>query len=264
MAAIGPNAVLQLPEALTQCGLSRQIEPLFRAAHRQVWLDHPPDRMVPERDVFRLHQTLRTALPADRFAAVMEQAGRLTANYLLKVRIPRVARLVLPRLPRHLAARLLLQAIGRNSWTFAGSGLFSARMGPTILLSLRHNPLCGPSGHRRDGHDLATCHWHRAVFETLFRALIAPDVTVRELSCGGSGGDDCIFEIDYRQRGKDGSVEFADGRLAARRQGIKLGLGPTIDGRDEFRPLPVIVDDRINFGDDLTPDRPVGAGDIGR
>jgi bacteriochlorophyll 4-vinyl reductase len=51
-------------------------------------------------------------------------------------------RWLLPRLPTPLASRVLLAAVSRQSWTFAGSGVFRAEPGRPVRLSLTGCPIC--------------------------------------------------------------------------------------------------------------------------
>ena len=108
----------------------------------------------------------------------------LTAAYLLAYRIPTVARAVLQAAPPRLAARLLLTAISRNAWTFAGDGAFSYACGDPCVLTIRRNPLAQPG-----------CPWHVAVFEMLFRRLVAHDAGVVHTHCAAEGDDACHFRV---------------------------------------------------------------------
>src|SRR5271166_4339672 len=120
----GPNAVTQLRAALDAAGIDPV--PLFRAAGVVEWLDHPPDAMIDEARVARLHRAVRDALLAD--------AVRRTADYLLAHRIPRPARAVLKSTPPRLAAALFVPAIRAHAWTFCGSGDFAGQAGkPTVF-----------------------------------------------------------------------------------------------------------------------------------
>ncbi len=183
---VGPNAVIQLGHALrAQRGEGLAIE-VYEAAGLREWLDEPPRGMVDERAVDRLFRALRRVLAAEEAAAVAAEAGARTAEYLLENRIPRPAHVMLRLLPQRLSARLLLRAISANAWTFAGSGIFRARPGSPHRLEIASNPIPVPD-----------CVWHVAVFETLFRALVAPRARVRHLSCCLDGAPACRFEIDH-------------------------------------------------------------------
>lgn len=190
---IGPNAVLQLIEALRARGHAALIGPLFNLAGAADWLSAPPGEMVNERRVARLHHETRAALSPEEAEAVMTEAGRRTADYLLAHRIPRVAQGLLKLLPARLAATALTGAIRANAWTFAGSGGFEARVGRTVVFVLEGNPLCAG-----EISPTPMCAWHTAVFERLFRVLVSPRARCRETQCEAAGGSSCRFEVDWR------------------------------------------------------------------
>ncbi len=191
-ARIGPNAITRVAEALIVGGgpgLARQV---FERAGLAAYLRDPPGQMVDEAEVTRLHCELRGLLGAPAAAAVARDAGLRTAAYLLAHRIPRPVQAVLRRLPAPLAARLLLRAIRRHAWTFAGSGRFEARTGMPVVLTLRDNPLC-----RGQRADVPVCDFYAATFEGLFRALVHPDTRVDEVACEARGDAECRFELRW-------------------------------------------------------------------
>lgn len=189
---VGPNAVLQLIAALRAAGLEGRLAALFTACGVADWLSAPPAAMVDEHDVARLHQGLRAGFAPALAERLLDQAGHRTAAYLLSARIPPLAQRVLKALPPSLAARLLVTAIRRNAWTFAGSGRFTARVGRTVRLEIEGNPFCA-------GEYAAApvCHWHRAVFAHLFRTLVSPRAQVVETGCEAAGGRCCAFEVSW-------------------------------------------------------------------
>jgi divinyl protochlorophyllide a 8-vinyl-reductase len=165
---------------------------LFAEAGIALWWEHPPIEMIPQRDAARLHQTIRRCLSPEQARAVLREAGLRTADYLLAVRIPRLAQIVLRLLPARFASALLLRAIAAHAWTFAGSGVFSARSGRDADISITANPF-------RAGEHAASpiCVWHQAVFERLTTKLISPRAKVREVSCCASGGQACRFHVTW-------------------------------------------------------------------
>lgn len=185
---IGPNAVTRLAESLEALRGRAEAAAVFdgaRLAHR---LTTPPERMVDEAEVIALHAALRARLPAEA-ATIAADAGRRTADYLLAHRIPRVMRLVLPWLPGRLAARILLAAIARHAWTFAGSGRFSVLPGRVVRFSIAGGPLA------HGVHAPApVCDYYAATFEGLFRALVHPGMQVAETVCEACGAPACVFE----------------------------------------------------------------------
>jgi divinyl protochlorophyllide a 8-vinyl-reductase len=190
-AEIGPNAVTQVIAALTRAGHQRHAVPIFAAAGAADWLAAPPTTMVDERRVAQLHQAVRATLGPAEALAVLAGAGRLTADYILAVRIPRPAHAIMMRLPAGLAGRLLVSAIRAHAWTFAGSGRFSARAGTPTVLEISANPLC--AGGRAAA---PTCAWHAAVYQRLFEVLVSPAVRVAETACEACGDACCRFVVD--------------------------------------------------------------------
>jgi divinyl protochlorophyllide a 8-vinyl-reductase len=192
VARIGPNAILQVTEALTAaCGPARTLE-LYEDAGLAAYLGEPPTGMVDEREVMRLHAVLRSRLPDVEQRRVAWQAGTATGDYLLAHRIPGAVQRVLKVLPAWLSSRVLLAAIGRHAWTFAGSGTFSARAGRPVVVSIVDCPLC------RGARSAAPlCDYYAATFERLYRVLVAPAAVVTETSCSARGDDACRFSIAW-------------------------------------------------------------------
>jgi divinyl protochlorophyllide a 8-vinyl-reductase len=182
---VGPNSVTQLAAALRAHGGEPAVEATFAAAGLAPLLRDPPAHMIDERVPARLHRTLQALLPPPVGPAIAADAGTRTADYLLAHRIPKLAQSLLRRLPKRLAARLLLAAIGRNAWTFAGSGRFSGRAGDPLVIEIERNPLSTPGNP-----------WHAATFRRLFRALVSPVAQVRVTACCADGAPACRFEID--------------------------------------------------------------------
>jgi divinyl protochlorophyllide a 8-vinyl-reductase len=191
-AKIGPNAVIQLAAALNGAGLDQLCLAVFAAVGVADWMDNPPGAMVDERKAARLHQAVRAASP--RAEAVLRDAGRRTADYLLANRIPKPVQTLLTLLPARLAAVVLVSAIRRNAWTFAGSGDFSAHAGSPTIFEIRGNPLC--AGEQAIA---PVCAWHAAVFERLFQALVSKRSRVTETECEASGDHCCRFVVDWRR-----------------------------------------------------------------
>ena len=187
-ARIGPNAVIQLGEALRAGGHGTLGRALFAEARCPDWFDNPPEEMVSENRVAVLHRTLYRMLPPAFAREIAGDAGRRTGNYILANRIPAAARLVLKALPARASSRLLLEAISAHAWTFAGSGVFAHSGQYPAMILISQNPLAVSP----------RCDWHMAVFQVLFRALVHPDCAVREVECCGRGHPACRFEISWR------------------------------------------------------------------
>lgn len=189
---IGPNAITRVAEVLPALLGEAGTRALFDSAGLGEHLRTPPQHMVDETDVARLHRALRQQLGHGLAAEVARSAGMRTADYLLANRIPRPVQWLLKRLPAALAARVLLQAIGRHAWTFAGSGHFQARAGRPCEVTITGNPLC------RGVHSpLPACDFYAATFERLFQVLVHPSVQVRETACEARGDPACVFELRW-------------------------------------------------------------------
>ncbi len=194
-ARIGPNAVIRLGEALTDRLGAETAAQVFHAAGVAHWLDEPPDAMVAEVHVTALHRALRETLDPETAADVAWDAGRRTADYLLAVRIPRPVQWLLKALPPAPASRVLLAAIGRHSWTFAGSGDFRVRPGRPLRLEIAGCPLC-----RGAEADAPICGYYAGTFERLYRVLVSRRTTVRQTACEAQGAAACVFAVDWSGR----------------------------------------------------------------
>jgi divinyl protochlorophyllide a 8-vinyl-reductase len=187
---IGPNAVTRLAEALAKAG-DGAAERVFASAGLLRHLAQPPVEMVPDEDVADLHAALRRELGLQRAAAIADRAGRLTADYLLAFRIPALARRLLGLLPSSLALALLLRAIGRHAWTFAGRGRFGwRREGRTFVLSLAGGPVS-----RDAAAEAPVCAYYAATFERIFEVILRRPVRVVETACEATGAPACEFTV---------------------------------------------------------------------
>lgn len=191
-AIIGPNAITRMAEALgTLMGDSLRRD-IFASARLSHYLAAPPTRMIPESEVVRLHRAVIDTLGETRAAVVSREAGRLTGDYLLANRIPPMAQRVLRLLPVALAARLLVAAIARHAWTFAGAGEFTYEFSPDLNLRLKGSPIC---------KDLSTqepaCAYFAATFERVFGAMLGPTLRVTEKQCEATGASACVFEVRW-------------------------------------------------------------------
>lgn len=188
---IGPNAVIQLGEALRAMAGEQRTAGLYRDAGCAAWFTSRPDAMVDERRTAALHQALHRGLPEEA-PRILAEAGRRTGDYILAHRIPRPAQWLLRHLPAGLAGPVLLDAIARHAWTFAGTGRFSARRGHPYLVEIAANPLV--AGERAAA---PVCIWHAAVFRRLFQALVHREASVLEIACGAAGAPACRFDIAW-------------------------------------------------------------------
>ncbi len=137
-----------------------------------------------------MHQALR-ALEPEMAPALSWAAGVRTGQYILANRIPRIAQAILRALPARMAGPVLSQAIARNAWTFVGTGVFAVT-GP-LQFAIVDNPIVAG-----EQSDTPLCHWHRAVFETLFQTLVDPSLECRETHCCAMGDTACRFTLSKR------------------------------------------------------------------
>lgn len=183
-ARIGPNAVIQFDNAITALLDGATAQRVFAQAGLNHYIGAPPHEMIDEGEAVRLFRTVQATFDPSQARRLARSAGARTGNYILAHRIPKAAQTVLKLLPRPLAARALLSAIQKNAWTFCGSGRVETAYGRPMTIAIAANPLA-----------VAGCHWHCAVFETLFGELISRRTTVHHVSCCEQGAEACRFEI---------------------------------------------------------------------
>ncbi len=187
-ARIGPNAILQIIPVLDErLGREGRDALLFSSG-----IDSLPDgsSMIDESPVARLHQQLRLKAPEDA-PDIARRAGLATGDYILEHRIPPAAKRLLGVLPGFIAARLLAKAIAKHAWTFAGSGQFRIVSLSPLVFEIENNPVV-----RGESSEQPLCAWHAAVFERLYRVLVAESYRARELHCTAQGFRACRFLIE--------------------------------------------------------------------
>lgn len=189
---IGPNAIIRVGEVLQRRLGAATAARLYAAAGLAAYYADPPTVMVDEAEARRLHVQLRSALGERLAAEISREAGIATAGYLLAHRIPKPVQALLRVLPAALACRVLLQAITRHAWTFAGSGRFEAVAGRPARLTIRDNPMC-----RGQASEHPVCDYYAATFEQLFRVLVHRGTQVTETHCEARGDDACRFELRW-------------------------------------------------------------------
>lgn len=183
---VGPNAVTQLHAALSDAFTAATADNFFGSVGMAHLAASPPTEMIDAAIPARLFDALWLAYPSSA-PEVAWKAGLKTGAYILANRIPAIARWSLHALPASLASPMLLKAIARHAWTFAGDSVCTVRPatpGVPARLSLHGNPLAMPD-----------CTWHRGVFTALFRALVSRDCVIEHVCCEGSGEGVCSFDI---------------------------------------------------------------------
>jgi len=189
---IGPNAITRVAEALHQRQDAGKIQRLFALAGIASYLVQPPEKMVDEREVTRLHQVLRAELGIDAALAVAREAGVLTGDYLLAHRIPHGVQVLLKWLPARLASRVLLNAIQRHAWTFAGSGELQLHSPFPPRLAIAGCCICQGALA-----EVPLCDFYASAIERLFQKLVHPRARVREIGCQALGQLACTFQISW-------------------------------------------------------------------
>ncbi|MFN8566701.1 MAG: bacteriochlorophyll 4-vinyl reductase [Kouleothrix sp.] len=193
-AKIGPNAVIQTVNALLDMHGRAATQRLLEQIGKPWLLDYHPGALIDEHEFAALYHDLIGALGIDATGLVMARAGGRTARYVMANRIPRPIHWLLRLLPRRLSLKLLLGAIGKHAWTFAGSGQFSYSLGRTPLLALANSltarglASAGPA-----------CAFYQAAFQGFMETLIDPRLRVREVRCAACGAARCEFTIEVAQ-----------------------------------------------------------------
>ena len=187
---IGPNAITRVAEALRESGPEDRVEHLYTRAGLAHYLAQPPEKMVDEREVTRLHQVLRDELGIPAALEIARSAGVRTGDYLLAHRIPKGVQVLLKWLPARLASQVLLNAIQRHAWTFAGSGELRVRKAYPPHLAIAGCCIC-------QGAEAETplCDFYAAAIERLFQQLVHPRSRVTETQCQALGAEACTFEV---------------------------------------------------------------------
>lgn len=183
---VGPNAIIQAQEVLTARGGSALCERVFARAGLGEYVDRLPVALVPEEEAARLFRAI-----VDEFgpgaAAILFEAGERTGAYIVANRIPSPARRLLALLPGSIAVRVLLKAIEKHAWTFAGGGRVRAGYGWQPYLDIAANPIATPG-----------CPWHVAALQRIFRDLAAPGAIVEHSRLGDGTGAVSRFLISRR------------------------------------------------------------------
>jgi divinyl protochlorophyllide a 8-vinyl-reductase len=187
---IGPNAITRVADALRVDLAEAEVAGLFDLAGISGHLINPPQQMVDEREVTRLHQVLRDELGVDAALRIARRAGLYTGDYLLARRIPAGIQRLLAWLPARLASRILLGAIRRHAWTFSGSGELHVCSAYPPRLAIAGCCVC--QGARAE---VPLCGYYASAIERLFRALVHPRAVVTETTCQATGATACTFEV---------------------------------------------------------------------
>jgi divinyl protochlorophyllide a 8-vinyl-reductase len=189
---VGPNAITRIGDTLVDQFDAAMRQRVFAGAGVERYIADPPATMVDENEVAALHASLHAVLGEEAARRVAREAGRRTGDYLIANRIPRPVCLLLRCLPADAAARLLVKAIARHAWTFAGSGTFVVEKGPPLTFEITGGPLS-----RSIETTEPACDYFGATFERLFQRLVSRRAVVVETACIASGDPACRFAIRW-------------------------------------------------------------------
>ncbi len=131
-AKMGPNGIIQTFNAVKAHYGEQEANRLLRQAGLEKYIAQLPHQMVDEREFHNLVKAVCETFEPEKQTQILREAGERTAEYLLQARIPKFFQALLKRLPTRWAAKLLLWAIKKHAWTFAGSGAFEYQVAGTI------------------------------------------------------------------------------------------------------------------------------------
>ncbi|MCB0153430.1 MAG: bacteriochlorophyll 4-vinyl reductase [Anaerolineae bacterium] len=187
-AKIGPNALIQTVCALRETISEQDIVAILRQAKQEYLLNETVTGMVDEGAFAELVAALVAQLGLAQARQVLWRSGELTAGYLLQHRIPQPFQWLLRPLPNRLALKLLLWAISKHAWTFAGSGSFQYEVSQQARLTVT-SPIRPAE---------AVCGFYGGTFAHLIRVLIDTQAQVETKVSASDGWARCIYLIQYR------------------------------------------------------------------
>lgn len=192
-ALIGPHAVIHAAEVLQESFGTLACQTVL--AHARIDTVPSGECMIPEIEALRLHRWMAMWDPVACFD-VAEEAARRTADYIIASRMPAPAVRLLRHLPAQLAAPLLMRAIGRHAWTFAGAGRFTPHgaWDFTIDRSVVDDLVRPPD---------TLSVWYAAVFTRLYQRMVDERSECSRLSTGSPNPSIFRFGIVRRSARQD-------------------------------------------------------------
>lgn len=188
-ARIGPNAIIQTIAALREVYAPDEL-PRLLAGGAEAYLSQLPHEMIPEEQFHALVELITPRLGIERAGEILYRSGERTADYVRANRIPAPFRAVLGVLPAPLGLRLLLLAISKHAWTFAGSGKFSFHLGRAPWISIGK-----PVDHDTSAIAAVLCRYYCGSFTQMLRRVVSQRIELRETSCQARGGEACVYQI---------------------------------------------------------------------
>ncbi|NTV63236.1 MAG: bacteriochlorophyll 4-vinyl reductase [Oscillochloris sp.] len=188
-ARIGPNAIIQTIASLREVYAPDEL-PKLLVGGAEVYLSQLPHEMIPEEQFHALVKLLTPRLGTEQAGAILYRSGERTADYVRANRLPGPFRSLLGILPAQLGLRLLLIAISKHAWTFAGSGTFTFGIGRTPWISIGT-----PIDHDTSAISAVLCRYYCGSFTQLLRQVVSQRIELRETSCQARGGNACVYQI---------------------------------------------------------------------
>lgn len=187
-ARIGPNALIQTVAAMRESLSEAQVAAVLDRCNQEHLLRESVTGMVAEQSFAGLVAALADQLGIERAHQILQRAGQRTADYLLAHRIPGLFQRLLGILPGRMALKLLLAAIGRHAWTFAGSGTFvySVARPSRIIVTSPIRPAAALYG------------FYGGTFDHLIRVLIDAQVTLESFASERAGWSECAYFVQLK------------------------------------------------------------------
>jgi len=185
IARIGPNSIIQTFNALNTRFGQERTKAIFLSAGHEKYIGNLPTEMVNEAEFHALVKALLAEIGEKEAAEILKNSGQRTAEYLLKNRIPGIFQSLVKLMPKKMGMKLLLFAISKNAWTFAGSGAFSFEVGKAMYIRVRVSFPSKP----------VVAYFYGGTFDKLLRTLIDPkaDVNIEERT--QKGEIDCFYNV---------------------------------------------------------------------
>jgi divinyl protochlorophyllide a 8-vinyl-reductase len=187
IARIGPNSIIQTFNALSTRFGEDRAKLIFQRAGHEAYIGNLPTAMVDEAEFHALVKAMWEEIGETATSAILKESGQRTAEYLLENRIPGLFQSLVKLLPRQLAMKLLLFAISKNAWTFAGSDAFSFEVGRAMLIRVRVSFPSKP----------VVTYFYGGTFDRLLRTLIDPAVMVAIQEHTERGEIDCFYNVTF-------------------------------------------------------------------
>jgi len=189
---IGPNSIIQTVAALEEAYGVREARAILMRGGAGDLPDHLPSALIDEGDFHALVEVLIGQIGAAAVTDILSRSGQRTSEYVFANRIPPMARFVLRVLPPPLSLRVLLPAMKRHTWTFAGSGAFTCATGKAPWLAVSN-----PALFDTPAMAAAMCAYYRGAFEHMLRMLVSPRVMLRDVECQACGDRRCRYAIAW-------------------------------------------------------------------